>query len=93
VANPDDLAMGTCATKRINVVANDTDPNGNYPITLVSVTPGSLGTSSVYDTTTVQFHANGGAGRDSLTYTIRNSQGVTATGTLTVTVTDLGGCN
>jgi hypothetical protein len=71
-----------CTSKTYNVVANDTDPEGNYPLVVVSVTGTNF---SVVSSTSVEFDAAnvGGVG----TYTVRDSLGATNTATLSVSVT------
>ena len=92
IANPDNATVGTCANKVINVTANDTDPSGSYPLTVISVTAGAYGTASVASATSIRYVAAGAVGNDQVTYTVRNAAGYTATGTLDLAVRDLGGC-
>jgi YD repeat-containing protein len=87
VANADASSVAVCKLKDVNVTANDTDPEGNLPLTLVSVSSGTLGTASVLNSTTVHYEANDTPGTDVLTYTITDSLGASANGTLTITVT------
>lgn len=93
VAVGDTASVGTCGVKFINVVANDTDPSGSYPLTLIAVSAASAGTASVLNATTVSYNAYGTPANDTLIYTIRNSAGATATGTLDIAIIDRGGCN
>jgi len=76
----------------VSVLANDYDPDGNTPLTMLGASyGGSLGTVSV-SSGRVRFQPNGsGAGTAAVAYTIRDSLGATATGTLNVTV-DVGQC-
>ena len=69
------------------VIANDSDPDGNTPLSLAAVSyPGGLGTTSVVDTR-VRFTPNGaGPGTAVITYTVADNLGATATGTLTLEV-------
>jgi hypothetical protein len=77
----------------VNVTANDTDPGGHYPLTLIAVSGGGTkGIGSVASATTVEFDSYGPTGTANLTYTIQNSVGATADGSLTVTVTSAGTC-
>jgi hypothetical protein len=91
VTQPDNATVPTCSARVVNVVANDTDPSGGT-LTVTSVTAGTLGQASVSGTTSIRYAAYGSAGGDSVTYTVQNSSGHTATGTLNVTVVDQGGC-
>lgn len=93
VANADSASVGICTGKTTNVVANDTDPEGNTPLVVTAVTAGTLGTTSIIGTTSVRYLAFGGTGGEVVVYTVRDSLGATSTGTLTVTLFDGGGCN
>lgn len=94
VANSDALGnVGICLTKQINVVANDTDPEGNYPLSLVSVGTSTLGSASVVSGTDVSFTAYGTPGSGNFSYTVRDSLGATSTGVVTFTVVNGNGCN
>lgn len=90
------LTLGKCAVKQITITANDTDPEGNYPITLVAVVNQSnygAGTADVFSSTQIQYIANDAAGQtDVITYTIKDSLGATSSGTLPVSVTAAGNC-
>jgi hypothetical protein len=76
----------------VNVVANDTDPEGNVPITLIGVSQGTLGTALISNSSTVGYNAYSTTGTDTITYTVKDSLGAQSTGTLTVTVVP-GDCN
>jgi hypothetical protein len=73
--------QGKCTTQSYNVIANDTDPDGNYPLTLVSVTGMGFAVESA---TTLSFSSLS-YGRTG-TYTVQDSLGATATATLSVTL-------
>jgi hypothetical protein len=93
VANPDNAGSMTCGdVMTYNVVANDTDPDGNYPLSLVSAS-GSAGiVVSVADSNDVQILSTGSSsGTKSFTYVVQDSLGAQATGNGTVTV--LAPCN
>lgn len=82
VTQPDSLTLQCNTTETVNVTANDSDPEGNYPLTVTSVTaPGS-----VYSASTVQVDA-GMPGTKTLTYTVQDSLGNASTGTINVTIT------
>ncbi len=83
VAVPNTGSQQRCTTATYNVIANDTDPDGDYPLTLTAVT--GLG-FSVISSTTVQFISTAQTGAKVGTYTVQDSRGATAQGTLTVTV-------
>ena len=76
-----------------NVIANDTDPDGNTPLSLVSVSYGGMrGTASVESGTNIYFESNGVSGLASVSYTVQDSLGATSTGTFNVTVTTTNAC-
>jgi Bacterial Ig domain len=70
----------------INVLANDSDPDGD-PLKVVGVTQGANGEVALNDDGTVTYTpAEGFDGTDSFTYTIDDDHGGQGTGTVTVTV-------
>ena len=81
VAVNDTGSQQRCTDATYNVVANDTDPDGDYPLTVISVTGNRF---SVVSSTSIQYSAlqNGGTG----TYTVRDSRGATSTATLAISV-------
>lgn len=88
-ANPDTLTVKPCAYGSKDVTANDTDPEGNYPLALTAVT-GPY--ASVDTSTTVGFQAPPTTGTYIVTYTVADSLGATSNGTLTVTVSGANQC-
>jgi YD repeat-containing protein len=72
-----------CTTAVYDVAANDTDPDGDYPLTVVSVTGAGF---SVASASSVQFVSGSTTGAKVGTYTVQDSRGATATATLTVNV-------
>ena len=83
----DSTSFVCSTTKTVNLLANDYDPNGNVPLTLVSINPSSGSIyASIVSSTSVMFSA-AYTGTASFTYTIANSLGATATGIVTVTAT------
>lgn len=83
VANPDSASFVIWQGGMIDVLSNDTDPNGNLPLVLKSVSGSSYASVSG---SSVRWSATGRNGVYTLTYVVADSQGATATGTLTVTV-------
>jgi hypothetical protein len=67
----------------VNVIANDTDPELNYPLALTSVN-GSW--AYVASSTTIGLETPAANGTYVISYTVVDSLGAAATGTLTVTV-------
>jgi hypothetical protein len=91
VANGDGATVGVCNSVTISVLANDTDPEGNYPLALVSVGHSSLGSASVSGNS-VYYSAGGAPGSEQITYTVRDSLGALATGTIGIIVQNGNGC-
>lgn len=78
--------MAKCDEAFFVVTGNDSDPDGDA-ITLIGVSnSGFYGSVSVFDANTVDYFASNHTGTDTVTYTIQDSHGATATGTLTVHV-------
>ncbi|MGH6617862.1 Calx-beta domain-containing protein, partial [Sphingomonas sp.] len=84
VANADTGSVPRCGSDFFNVVANDTDPEGDYPLTVVSIT-GSP-TFTVASSTSVQYRNSTTAGTKIGTYVVRDARGAQSTGTITITV-------
>jgi hypothetical protein len=71
----------------IDVLANDTDPDGDA-LSIASVTEPTNGTATVENGRVVYTPNAGFVGSDSFTYTITDGKGGSATATVTITVTD-----
>lgn len=88
VAVSDGGEIMKCAVQgAFDVIGNDYDPDGNTPLTLVSISySGGLGTALDSDPRII-FRPNGsGTGTAVITYTVQDSLGATATGTLNLNV-------
>lgn len=94
-AQDDYVEVDEKATATIDVLANDIDVDGNDTKTLVSVSSAQSGSTVsivdnkiVYTANSSDFDPleNGDAALDSLTYVMRDSQGVTSTATVTIGV-------
>ncbi len=85
--------MGVCLTASVNVITNDTDPDGDVPLSVISASPSTLGDVYVVNSTTIGVTAYGTPGTGSVTYTVQDSRGATANGTLSITVQNGAGCN
>lgn len=84
--------MFRCIPKSFNVLANDYDPDGNTPLTLVSVSGGGVRGTPYVVNNQVYFEASGLLnGNATVTYTMRDSLGATASSTLVITITS-GSC-
>jgi hypothetical protein len=68
----------------INVIANDTDADGDYPLTLLSISDPS-GAAYVASGTQIGWYGEA-RGYYYVTYTVRDARGATATGQLTIQV-------
>jgi hypothetical protein len=77
--------MLKCAIQDFDVIANDTDPENNLPLSLVDVTSLQIAVSRL-DNRKVQFESGSSTGVKTATYTVSDSLGNTSTGTVTVTV-------
>ncbi|HEX7672203.1 MAG TPA: Ig-like domain-containing protein [Polyangiaceae bacterium] len=86
VAVSDSAATVSGVPLIIDVLANDTDPDGN-PLSIVTVTPPANGSVVNNAGSTVTYTASAGfTGVDAFTYTISDGLGGTSTATVTVTV-------
>lgn len=88
VAQDDTASAIAGVTTTIDVLANDTDPEGE--VLTVSGASAVSGTVTIQADHTLSYTANAGfAGDDTITYQIRDAAGNTDTGEVTVTVTPL----
>jgi hypothetical protein len=87
IANNDTATKAENTPVTINVLANDSDPDGN-PLTLVSVSQVTNGVVTTNANATVTYSpATNFLGPNHFTYTISDGQGGSATGMVSVTVT------
>lgn len=87
-ANPDSASTSVGTPVAIDVLANDSDPEGGA-LTLVSVTTPANGSASFSGNGPVTYTPNPGfTGTDTFQYTVRDPQGNTATAVVTVTVSE-----
>lgn len=93
----DTLSVAKCGSGEVNVVANDSDPDGNAPLSVVSAgnVNTAKGTGYASSATSVRYDADqsGATGSDTINYVVQDSLGATATGTVTVTIRTTGICN
>ncbi|MET1060262.1 MAG: sigma-70 family RNA polymerase sigma factor, partial [Nocardioides sp.] len=83
IANDDATTTGAGQAVTVDVLANDTDPDGD-DLSLVSAEDGAHGSADVVEGKVVYTPAGNWAGPDTVTYTVTDGD-LTATGTLTVT--------
>ena len=80
----------------MDVIANDRDPEGNVPLLLVDAVNANpaKGRASVISSSMIGYEADQGgiAGSDIVTYTVSDSLGATATGTVNITILKTGLC-
>jgi len=87
VANADAATVAEDGTVNVAVLGNDTDPDGDT-LSVASVTQGTHGAVVINPDKTVKYTpAANYNGSDSFTYTVSDSNGGTATGAVTITVT------
>lgn len=92
IANPDSGgSMGKCTIKNVTVTANDSDPDGDA-LTVISVAASGDMSASVASASTVTIESGQTAGAKSISYTISDGRGGTASSTISVTVSG-GVCN
>jgi YD repeat-containing protein len=75
----------------VDVVANDSDPDGHYPLALDAIVSATRGEAAIESAANILFTPTS-PGTGIVTYRIRDSLGATATGTLSVTITGQGPC-
>lgn len=93
VTNTDSVSVKVCMTALKDLVANDTDPDGDYPLTLVSVGTTPIADVSIAgDGRSVSVTGYGTPASGSVSYTVMDSRGAAASGTLSITVTAGTGC-
>lgn len=82
----DSGSQAVCTTGDYNVTANDSDPEGDYPLSVTSVS--GVGFSVIAgDPTSVEFTSTSRTGNKVGTYTVQDSRGAASSATLTVNVT------
>jgi hypothetical protein len=92
------VSVAKCGYGEVNVIANDSDPEGHLPLVLIdaeSAHPaGAKGTPLLVSASTIGFEASplGITGTDVVIYRVRDSLGAIASGTLNVTIRASGSC-
>lgn len=89
----DASTVRVCESRFVNVVANDTDPDGDYPLTLVAVGTSSKGDVWISSGSDIGFSAYGSTGGTVISYTVQDSRGAQSNGTLGMQVLNGSGCN
>lgn len=88
VAVGDSTSFICSQTKTLNILANDYDPDGNTPLSLVSVS-GSLWVNIANSTSILM--SSSSPGSFYVSYVVQDALGATATGSVNVTVTGKSG--
>ena len=83
VANDDFLTVAACGFGTRDVVANDTDPDNNLPLSVVGVSQATQGTATVISSTSIRYVSETTSG-ETLTYTVQDSLGAQSNGSLFV---------
>lgn len=88
-----DFVSGQCFNATtVNLTANDSDPEGNYPLQLISITRTSgFATATVVSTSSVSVNFASSAGLSTFNYIVQDSLGASATGELNVSTSCGGG--
>ena len=87
-----DTATTNSDTLSINVLANDSDVDGDN-LTVASITPGSNGNTTIIDNQIVYIPESNFTGEDSFTYSVNDGNGGTNTAQVSVQVIDSGSNN
>ncbi|CAN5409711.1 Ig-like domain-containing protein [soil metagenome] len=88
VANADSVEVRPGRTVSVQVLANDSDPDGS-PLTVTTVAPNTPGTTAkIIDKTSIDITPPRAQGSYSVVYTIQNQYGGTSSNFVTVTVDD-----
>jgi YD repeat-containing protein len=91
VTGADSLSLLCYSSGTVNLTANDSDPENNLPLTLVSIAyaggeASPPAAATIISASSVQVDA-GFKGQSTFTYTVRDSLNASSTGQLTVTAT------
>jgi hypothetical protein len=93
VANPNTApSIPKCGSTSVNVTANDTDPEGNYPLSVTGVAGGAGLALTILSASTIGIESLGPSGLKTFTYTVADSLGASSTGNVTITVTTTNAC-
>ena len=90
VANPDAVTVAPCGMTSADVISNDTDPEGNYPLQLMG--HGSSW-SWVESSSRIGMQAPALPGSYAVTYTVVDALGASAQGVLNVVVSGTSECS
>jgi YD repeat-containing protein len=91
IAAADSYSVATCSETWLSVKANDSDPDGD-PITLIAASNSGYYATPYVSDPQIDYWANNHNGTDTVTYTIQDSHGATATGTATINISGNPNC-
>lgn len=86
IAEDDIAAVAVNSNVTINVLDNDFDPNDADTVSLTAITTAANGAAQISNGSVIYTPNNGFSGVDTLTYTVADGDGLTATGIITVVV-------
>ncbi len=88
-----DFASGACSTTlTVNLTANDSDPESNYPLVLTGITKNAgAASASVVSSSSVSVTFGPIFDASNFTYTVEDSLGASSTGTLNLLTNSCGG--
>ena len=84
VPGPDVILIVTNPARTIDPLTNDTDPDGDTPLTVTGATNGARGTAGFTGNSVTYTAATLGTGTDTFTYTVADAFGGSAPGTVKV---------
>lgn len=85
VTQPDSVQVACNATTTVNVTANDSDPEGNLPLTVTAVVVNSGDAfASVVSASSISVIGAWDSGQSIATYTVKGSLNASSSGTLTI---------
>ena len=85
VANPNSLSIYVCQEVTVNLTANDTDPEGHYPLTVTAVDSSPYASVWISSGSSVTFEGHTPGGH-TLTYTVEDSLGASSVGQISLGV-------
>ena len=85
VANPNSLSIYVCQEATVNLTGNDTDPEGNYPLTVTEVDSSPYASVWISSASSVTFEGHTPGGH-TLSYTVEDSLGASSTGLISLGV-------
>jgi len=82
----DSISLKSCQEKVLDLTANDTDPEGNYPLTVTSVGQSDVANFDIISASSIMVYASDKAGGGTVPYTVQDSLGATSTGLISIGV-------